>query len=52
MIEVELTEEEMNRCWDHAKEIVEYYDKRNGRGGSGAYGHMAEGGHKPQAKTP
>ena len=34
-----VTEEEMNRCWDHAKEIVEYYDKRNGRGGSGAYGH-------------
>lgn len=38
-IEVILTESELDRCWNHAKEIVEYYDKRNGRGGSGAYGH-------------
>ena len=39
MIEIELTEPEMNDCWTHAKEIVDYYDKRNGKGGSGAYGH-------------
>ena len=39
MIEIILTEEELDRCWDHAKEIVEYYAKRNGAQGSGSYGH-------------
>jgi hypothetical protein len=39
LIEVLLTEEELDRCWDHAKEIVEYYEARNGKNGSGSYGH-------------
>jgi hypothetical protein len=39
MIEVILTEEELDRCWDHAKAIVEYYESRNGKNGSGSYGH-------------
>ena len=38
MIEVLLTEEELDRCWDHAKAIVEHYAKRSSTG-SGSYGH-------------
>jgi len=38
VIEVLLTEEELDRCWDHAKAIVEHYAKRSSTG-SGSYGH-------------
>lgn len=38
LIEVLLTEEELDSCWDHAKSIVEHYAKQGSRG-SGSYGH-------------
>jgi hypothetical protein len=39
MIEIELDEGELERCWTHAEEIVAYYAKIHGKGGSGSYGH-------------
>ncbi len=39
MITIELSDEELERCWGHAEEIVAYYAKKHGNGGSGSYGH-------------
>ena len=39
MIKIELTDDEVERCWTHAEEIVAHYAKLHGDGGSGSYGH-------------